>query len=76
MVEKYMAEHPLCERCLQAPSMDPHERIPRSQGGSIVDPENLIGLCRYCHRWVHAHPRQATEDGWLESGKKPFSFRS
>ncbi len=47
-----------------------HEKLTRARGGSITDPENCVALCRECHDWIHAHPRQATEDGWLISGKR------
>jgi hypothetical protein len=28
-------------------------------------PGNLISLCRDCHSWVHAHPAQSYEQGYL-----------
>lgn len=47
-----------------------HEKRTRARGGDILDPENCVALCELCHRQVHDHPRQATEDGWLLSGKR------
>jgi 5-methylcytosine-specific restriction endonuclease McrA len=45
-----------------------HHRKLRSQGGPNT-PENLITLCgtgtTFCHGYVHAHPEEAYEAGWL-----------
>jgi hypothetical protein len=60
-----------CVRCGLTVADSPHSihhRIRRSQGGSH-DPENLILLCGSgttgCHGWVHAHPAEARDSGWL-----------
>ncbi len=45
-----------------------HEPLRRSQGGSIVDPDNTVAICRRCHDWVHANPDDALRCGLLESG--------
>jgi len=45
---------------------DWHERRSRARGGSIIDPENRIMLCRLCHDWITAHPCMAKDWGWLE----------
>lgn len=66
-----MAEAPggqVCARCSAARAVDPHERLMRSQGGSIVDPANIVALCRACHDWVHLHPAAAYQLGWLIRG--------
>jgi hypothetical protein len=26
---------------------------------------NLISVCRDCHSWIHLHPAEAYEQGWL-----------
>ena len=53
---RYAAEHPLCEMCMQegrATLMDEvHHIIPTSQGGTH-DVGNLMSLCRSCHNKVH-----------------------
>lgn len=39
--------------------------------GGTSDPQvafgvsNLVSLCRTCHDWVHAHPQEAYEGGFL-----------
>ena len=70
LVEKFMAEHPLCQRCLSARSTDPHEPLTRARGGSITDENNLVALCAACHLHIHLHPKESEEQGWLKSGKR------
>lgn len=41
-----------------------HHRKRRSQGGTD-DPGNLLACCALCHRFIHAHPEQAYDMGWL-----------
>lgn len=50
---EYIAEHPLCEDCLDqgktTPVYDVDHIIPLSQGGERLDKENMRSLCRKCH---------------------------
>jgi len=64
LVKRLLAEIFNCERCGQR-SQVVHERLTRARGGSITDPSNCVVLCNPCHDWIHAHPRQATQEGWL-----------
>ena len=43
---------------------DGHELLSRARGGSITDPENIVPLCRSCHRFITEHPAWAQEHGW------------
>lgn len=65
-VARILLERPVCERpgCTNR-SYDVHERISRARGGSILDPSNVLAICRPCHSWVHDHPAEATELGLL-----------
>lgn len=47
--------------------VDVHELLPRSAGGSIVDPTNCIAVCRACHRFAHTNPKVARAAGVLRS---------
>lgn len=40
-----------------------HERKKRSQGGSLVDPVNLMASCTFCNGWVEDHPAMARSLG-------------
>ena len=42
---------------------DAHEIVSRARGGSIMDPVNLLPLCREHHRWVTEHPIEAEKLG-------------
>lgn len=51
-----------CARCGNR-GTDIHHRIRRRDGGHGI--ANLVGLCRTCHSWVHAHPKQAQDSGYI-----------
>jgi hypothetical protein len=48
--------------------MDVHEKIRRSQGGSILDESNLLCVCRPCHRRIGNYPQLAFDLGLAEPG--------
>lgn len=48
-------------------SVDVHEPLTRARGGSILDEENTIALCRRCHDWIHEHPGMARQVGLLKN---------
>lgn len=51
---------------------DPHEPLTRGRGGSITDPNNIVGLCRHHHDAIHSEPPWAYELGLLRhSWDKP-----
>ena len=51
--DRYLTEHPICERCKRARSEDVHHIVPKRRGGSD-EPINLQALCGLCHRQVEA----------------------
>ena len=46
---------------------DLHEILTRARGGSITDPENILLLCRECHRFITEEPEWAKENGFVVS---------
>ena len=54
--DKYVSQHPLCERCLKEGRLTPveevHHILPVSQGGRHTQ-DNLMSLCRSCHNKIH-----------------------
>jgi 5-methylcytosine-specific restriction endonuclease McrA len=67
-VKKILSERPFCQACpvfaehdskvvfrVNA-STDVHELIRRSQGGSILDEENVLAVCRPCHTRIGEYP--------------------
>ena len=71
MVEKF----PYCQACpvfakydkkttyVRMNTIDVHELVRRSQGGSILDESNLLCVCRGCHRRIGNYPALAFELG-------------
>ena len=53
-------EFPLCN----APGAHGHHRLPRSQGGKDTL-ENCLWLCAHHHDYVHLHPAESYERGWM-----------
>ena len=60
---------------VQARSMDAHELIRRSRGGSILDETNILMVCRPCHTRVGSSPLTAERVGLeLPSWASPEMF--
>lgn len=55
--DRYIAAHPLCERCLEhdryTPAQEVHHIIPLADGGTHVE-GNLMALCKSCHSQITA----------------------
>lgn len=80
LVARLLAERPYCEACpvfavydqkvtyRRNPSVDIHELVRRSQGGSILDESNLLAVCRPCHQRIGNHPALAFELGLAKHG--------
>ena len=67
LVAEVLEERPFCEFAEpRHPSQVVHEVVMRSHGGSITDPDNCKALCHFHHRWVHDHPAESQELGWLK----------
>ena len=74
-VEKILSERPFCQACkvfaqhdekvtfIQKNSTDVHEIIRRSQGGSILDEDNVLAVCRKCHTRIGNYPQLAFDLG-------------
>ena len=82
LVRRLLEDRPWCEACpvfaahdgkvtyVRQPACDVHEKVRRSQGGSILDETNLLCVCRGCHRRIGNYPALAFELGLAES---PYS---
>ena len=66
-----------CERCegsIGVEYLDLHHKSSR-KGSSLNDKGEMernltnkatfMAVCRQCHNWIHANPKQAREKGWL-----------
>lgn len=46
--------------------VDLHHRREMGMGGAYTNPSNVIPVCRNpCHEWIHSHPQEARELGFL-----------
>ena len=61
--DTYMHEHPICEECLKSGKVTPaedvhHKKTPFKNGeiqyGLLLDPDNLMSVCKECHGNIHA----------------------
>lgn len=80
LVARLLEQRPYCEACpifaehdekviySRQRSVDIHELKRRSQGGSILDEENLMAVCRQCHNRIGNHPALAFELGLSRHG--------
>ena len=68
MLTEVYGTNPPCARC-GGPADDAHELLSRARGGSIIDPTNIVPLCRADHRWITEHPAEAAAEGWALSRK-------
>jgi len=74
-VEEILTKYPACQACpvfaehdeipvyRRNASMDVHELVRRSQGGSILDESNLMCVCRPCHTRIGNYPQLAFDLG-------------
>lgn len=79
-VAEILADRPGCEACgvfarhdgkavyVQLPARDVHELIRRSQGGDILDGENVLAVCRPCHDRIGRYPQLAFDLGLARHG--------
>lgn len=80
LVARLLEEHPLCQACAvfashdgkvtyrRNRSCDIHEIVRRSQGGSILDEDNLLAVCRPCHQRIGNYPQLAFDLGLAAPG--------
>lgn len=59
----------ICVRCGRE-AVDVHHRLRKGMGGTKKEninygAGNLVSLCRDCHAYVHAHPRESYRTGFL-----------
>ena len=67
-VRDLLQERMVCEARIQGCTWYPtdvHEIKTRARGGSIIDRDNCLALCRSCHSWITEHPAWALENGYV-----------
>lgn len=61
----------VCERCMIRVASDMAHRMPRAIGGHST--LNIAHLCRTCHDWCHANPKQARLQGWIVAAHRKIN---
>jgi hypothetical protein len=56
--------HNICECCRIRDGRMAHHRLRRTQGGGN-DLFNLLWVCPPCHDWIHDHPEESYEKGYM-----------
>lgn len=60
--KQHLTQYPECTRCSTMRNLTVDHKVPISQGGGKLDPNNLQTLCNDCHR-----RKTRLEDGWSSS---------
>ena len=66
----WLANHPLCQcgvACVVNWAKPTQVHHIRGRGKYLLDERYWLAVCFECHEWIHAHPREAKERGWLMS---------
>jgi hypothetical protein len=64
--ERWECEAQIPTRCSRLAS-DVHEIKTRARGGSFLDEENCLCICRPCHSWITDHTAWSLEHGFIVS---------
>ena len=71
----HLAGHPRCEvrggSCTGS-ATDIHHVRSRGRSGrdaDLVDPGNVLAVCRSCHDWIETHRLESLERGWLRKAR-------
>lgn len=67
VAECYRETHPHCAcrlPCCEEATSDVHHTDGRA-GLLLFDVRHFLSVCRPCHDWIHAHPAEAAQRGWL-----------
>ena len=60
----YLNDNYCCQRCSR-PATEIHHTNGRN-GDRLNDTEHFMAVCRNCHQYIHAHPQESRENGWLK----------
>lgn len=61
---EYLTKHPICECCGDKMASDIHHKNSRN-GEHLNDVSQFLAVDRDCHQWIHSHPYEARQKGWL-----------
>lgn len=58
-----LCESQVASRCSGVAESAHHRKL-RSRGGQDTT-SCLVAICEPCHQWIHQHPADATDLGWM-----------
>ncbi len=61
--DEYLYQHHVCERCFKK-ATEVHHKSGR-WGRLLTKKEFFMAVCRPCHTYIHEHPIESRERGWL-----------
>lgn len=69
LVEQFKKDNPHCkakvnEYCTKV-TEEPHHK--KGRGKFLFSIDTWLPVCRSCHNYIEAHPKEAKEKGWSES---------
>lgn len=60
----YLSEHQKCEVCLTSEATSVHHAAGRLND-LLTDTTYFFAVCEECHAYIHAHPNESYERGWM-----------
>lgn len=60
----FLSEMKVCWVCVRTKATDVHHKNGR-HNDRLNDTSFWLPVCRRCHDWIHQHPQQARDNGWL-----------
>ena len=61
----FLGEHKCCQVCFANEATDIHHKLSLGRGGKLNDTTIFLAVCRVCHDWIHRHPKEAEQQGYL-----------
>ena len=61
--DKYLEENLYCEKCGRFGTILHHKN--GRTGERLYDINYFMAVCDPCHKWIHEHPKESREKGWL-----------
>ena len=61
--KQHLKYYPVCELC-GSETVEIHHKNGRN-GERLIDANYFMTVCRKHHTWIHEHPKEAREKGWL-----------
>lgn len=61
---QFLIDHPICQACKTDKSTQVHHKNKRYKD-RLNKTEWWMATCNYCHTWIHNHPKEAYDNGFL-----------